>query len=597
MYSFKEYWTKAMYVFNRKQKIRLIGLAITLIFDTIFELLGVISIYPFIALVLSPDMVETNAIINKIYVLCGSPEKKDFFVIIAFSIIGLYIVKNAYNGFAQYIRYGFVFNTKQELGVRLMRSYMNEPYSFFLEKNSSVLMRGVGTDVSQFFDLVFNILYVISDGFMMIVFGGYLIFTDWQLSLSVIAVMVVFILVFVKWNKKRATYYGKQTQENSGSMTKWLQQAFGGAKEIKLLRREEFFITNYEHYCKQSNQMNQRFMFINALPHLVLEAFCAGVVLLVIAVRVYNGADAVSFVPGMAVFAMTLFRLFPRVSRVNSSLNAVIFGYPYLQSVYDDLKMAEENENKQRKLIDEGTSENQLTFERCVELENIHFAYPNTEEEVISGVSLTIKKGQAIGLIGPSGAGKSTLADCVLGILELNEGRILCDGLDITHHIREWSAKLGYIPQTIFLSDDSVRNNVAFGLNDDEVSDDQVWAALEQAQLKEFVESLPEGLDTRIGERGVRFSGGQRQRIGIARALYNNPEILVLDEATSALDNETEAAVMESIEHLLGHKTMIIIAHRVTTVRNCDVIYKVEGGNVSVVAYDELAKDIAKKGV
>lgn len=590
MINIKDYWSKAMYIFNQKQKLRLIGLAITLVFDTIFELLGVISIYPFIALVLSPEMVETNSAIHRLYVLCGEPDINIFFVIVALAIIGLYVIKNVYNGFAQYIRYGFVFNTKQEIGVRLMRDYMNEPYSFFLEKNSSVLMRGVGNDVSQFFDLVFNILYVISDGFMMVVFGIYLIITDWQLSLSVIAVMVVFIVVFVKWNKNRASYYGKKTQEYNGSMTQWLQQAFGGVKEIKLLQREDFFIRNYEQYCKQTNQMNQIFMFINNLPHLVLEAFCAGVVLLVIAIRVYNGADAVSFVPAMAVFAMTLFRLFPRVSRVNSSLNSVIFGYPYLQSVYDDLKMAEENKNRQNKLSDIGNNEKAFTFNKDVTLEDIHFAYPNAENEIISGVSFTINKGQAIGLIGPSGAGKSTLADCILGILELRKGCILCDGLDISHHSKEWCKKLGYIPQTIFLSDDTVRNNVAFGLNPEEVNDEKVWSALEQAQLADYVRSLSEGLDTRIGERGVRFSGGQRQRIGIARALYNNPEILVLDEATSALDNETEKAVMESIEHLLGHKTMIIIAHRITTIKNCDVIFKVENGNVQQITYEDLMK-------
>ena len=227
-------------------------------------------------------------------------------------------------------------------------------------------------------------------------------------------------------------------------------------------------------------------------------------------------------------------------------------------------------------------------------MENIHYVYPNTEREVLSGVNLTIHKGEAVAFVGPSGAGKTTLADVFLGIMQLKEGKILCDGKDIDHHIDEWSNMLGYIPQFIFLSDDTIRNNVAFGLNVDDSVDEKVWEALEQAQLKEFVKGLPEGLDTRIGERGARLSGGQRQRIGIARALYNNPDILVLDEATSALDNETEKAVMESIEHLLGHKTMIIIAHRITTVRNCDAIYRVDEGNISQVTYEQLQKEVER---
>lgn len=593
--SFKDVWDKAGYIFDRKQKIRLVWLIMILFAEIFLELLGVISVYPFIALILNPNMIHDNKWLSMAYEISGVQNNNDFFMIMAFGMIGIYIFKNAFNAFTSYKRTGFVFDTQREIGVRLMRSYMQEPYSFFLEKNSAVLMRGVGTDVGQFFNLVLQCLYMFSDCVMMLIFGGYMLYTDFILSVSMIIIMVLFVAIFVRWNKKRATYFGKETQKCSGKMTQWMQQAFGGVKEIKILRREDYFVDNYEKYCSQSNRMNRIFSFLNSIPHMVLECFCTAAILLIIAIRVRNGADVAVFLPKMAIFAMALFRLFPRISRINGCLNSIIFSYPYMDSVYEALQLSEEHKYQRVKREEKGKQENTLSFEHDVTLENIHFVYPNTEVEVLSGVNMSIRKGQAVALVGPSGAGKTTLADVFLGILELKEGRVLCDGKEILNHADEWADKLGYIPQVIFLSDDSIRNNVAFGLEVDESVDDKVWAALEQAQLKEFVERLPEGLDTKIGERGVRLSGGQRQRIGIARALYTNPDILVLDEATSALDNETEAAVMESIEHLLGHKTMIIIAHRITTVRNCDVIYRVDKGNIEEVTYEQLQTEVEKK--
>lgn len=593
--SFKDVWEKASYIFNRKQKIRLVWLVMILFAEIFLELLGVISVYPFIALILNPNMIQENRLLLMAYQISGAENNNDFFMIMAIGMIGIYIFKNAFNAFTSYKRTGFVFDTQREIGVRLMRSYMQEPYSFFLEKNSAVLMRGVGTDVAQFFNLVLQCLYMFSDCVMMLIFGGYMLYTDFILSVSMIVIMVLFVAIFVRWNKKRATFFGKETQKCSGKMTQWMQQAFGGVKEIKILRREDYFVDNYEKYCSKSNRMNRIFSFLNSIPHMVLECFCTAAILLIIALRVRNGANVAVFLPKMAIFAMALFRLFPRISRINGCLNSIIFSYPYMDSVYEALQVSEEHKYQRVQREQVGKNENELSFEHDITLENIHFVYPNTETEVLSGVNMSIQKGQAVAFVGPSGAGKTTLADVFLGILELKEGRVLCDGKEILNHADEWADKLGYIPQTIFLSDDTIRNNVAFGLEVDESIDDKVWSALEQAQLKEFVERLPEGLDTKIGERGVRLSGGQRQRIGIARALYTNPDILVLDEATSALDNETEAAVMEAIEHLLGHKTMIIIAHRITTVRNCDVIYRVDKGNIEKVTYEQLQAEVEQK--
>lgn len=588
MNQFKDIWRKSMYILEKPQKVKLFGLLLLLFGETIMELLGVISIYPFIALVLSPDMIQSNRFLKAIYDITGVKTNAQFYMVLAIGIILLYVIKNLFNVLSLYLRFGFTYGIQRELSTKLMKSYMKESYSFFLENNSANLMRAISYDVSQFFGVLHSLLYVFSDITLMLVFGVTLLITDFWLSIASISAMLIFLVVFAKGNKERIVHYGKETQKSSALMTKWLQQGFGGVKEIKILQREKFFADNYTIHCAQFNKMNQMLGFFNSIPHFILEIFCTAVIVLIIAIRALNGEEVTSFVPRLSVFAMAIFRMFPKISRINVSINNAMFALPSLDSLYEDIKLTRESTTERKAKKELGKAEKELTFNDCIELQNVHFTYPHTDVEILSGINMTIKKSQAIGFVGPSGAGKTTLVDCILGVLKLNEGNVFCDGKDIQNHIDEWSEKLGYIPQNIFLSDDSIRNNVAFGLDEADINDDSVWMALEQAQLKSFVEELPDGLDTKIGERGVRFSGGQRQRIGIARALYNNPDILVLDEATSALDNETEQAVMDSIEHLLGHKTMFIIAHRITTVKNCDVIYRVEGGTATEVGYEEL---------
>ena len=589
--TFLSIWGKSLRVLDAKQRRRLLLLTLILLAETGLELLGVVSVYPFIALVLDPGMIGRSAPLSFLYRVSGCKSDGAFFALVAALIIALYVAKNAVNAAASWLRYGFVFRTKRELGVRLMRGYMAEPYEFFLEHGSPVLMRGVTNDVSVFFDMVLQCLYFVSDGLLIAALGACLLWTDPALASVCLAVMALFVLVFVRWNKRRAAWYGSRAQESAGGMTMWLQQAFGGIKEIKILGREEHFIHGYEKYCAESNAMSRGFSFLNQIPHMVLECMSTSAILLVILIRVLRGEEAASFIPGMAVFAMALFRIFPRVSRLNMSLNTMIFSYPCLDALHGDLALIRGHTAGNQEDVRAGTAEGSLTFSSDVRLEGVSYSYPRAGGEVLSKVSLSIAKGQSVGLVGLSGAGKSTLADLLLGILEPTSGRVLCDGKDIRLHRAEWSSRLGYIPQSIFLSDDTIRGNVAFGLGAGPEVDDRVWAALEQARLADFVRSLPDGLDTMVGERGARLSGGQRQRIGIARALYNNPELLVLDEATSALDGGTEAAVMESVEGLRGRKTLVVIAHRLTTVRGCDVIYRVGGGGVEQVSYADLLRE------
>ena len=325
----------------------------------------------------------------------------------------------------------------------------------------------------------------------------------------------------------------------------------------------------------------------------IIESMCVAVLMGIICIRIAMGADMTTFIPKLSVFAVAAFRLLPSVSRMSRYTNGIIFYNPFLQSAYENLKEIDQYDKDVRSGQSESEKEKNdnryIPFNDEVRISHIDWKYSRSEKMILSDLSLSIHKGQAIGLVGASGAGKTTLADILLGLLKPKKGTVYVDGMDIFQYPKQWSKIIGYVPQSIFLSDDTIRNNVAFGHAPSEINDNDVWNALREAQLEEYIKSLPEGLDTQVGERGIKFSGGQRQRIAIARTLYNNPEIIVLDEATSALDNETEKAVMESIDALQGYKTLIIVAHRLTTIRHCDKIYEIANGKAIERTWDEIA--------
>ena len=314
------------------------------------------------------------------------------------------------------------------------------------------------------------------------------------------------------------------------------------------------------------------------IPKPVMETISISGLLLIVCVKVALGTEALSFIPTISVFAVAAFRMLPSANRIAEYLSRIMFSKAAIDAIYHDLKEIDRLMESMKTIKDT----EKILFQKEIRVDNITFSYPNTEKHVFSHASLTIPKNKSVAFIGPSGQGKTTLADIILGLLEPQEGSVLVDGTDIRRGMHAWNKKLGYIPQTISLLDASIRDNILFGIEKEKVNEERLQEAIKEAQLKEFIDTLEEGLDTVIGEGGVRLSGGQRQRIGIARALYHNPEVLVLDEATSALDNDTEAAVMEAIDYLAGSKTLIIIAHRLSTIQNCDLVYKIEEGAVSL---------------
>lgn len=405
--------------------------------------------------------------------------------------------------------------------------------------------------------------------------GIYLYIVSKSITIIIVGLLILCLVFFSYISRRYSTRWGREGQKYKSKIYQWMNQSLGGIKEIKVLNREKNFIKRYDEYFGKYVRVLRLNRLIGVVPKYIIEMVCMTGLLLAIIFKIFFGQkDLVEFVPQLAVFAVAAFRLLPSVGKINEHLSAVLYAKPSLDLIYDDLKEIEELGE-----IDED-SDYSWKFQHRVELKKISYAYPDGDMNVLENVSLIIEKGKTIAFIGSSGAGKSTLVDILLGLLKPQYGKIYSDGMDIFKNLPTWQKEIGYIPQSIYLSDDTIKNNVAFGVDEKDIDEQAVILALIQAQLYDFVEGLPEGLNSYVGDRGVRLSGGQRQRIGIARALYHDPQILVLDEATSALDNDTESAVMEAIDNLQGQKTIIIIAHRLTTIRNVDIIYEVSNGKV-----------------
>ena len=371
---------------------------------------------------------------------------------------------------------------------------------------------------------------------------------------------------------------GKENQDYGASMFAWISETIQGIKEIKVAGREQYFINEYNKVGHGYVKAMERFSLFNNTPKLLIETVCVAGLLGYILVLIVSGVDVSGMISLLAAFGIAAMRLLPAASRINNQMTSMAFNEPFFFNVSDNL--VEETDKEHTDISYAVVAKEKLPVNTAVSFEDITYHYPNSDKLIFDHANVTFPIGKSIGVVGASGAGKTTIIDILLGLLNLQSGRVLADGVDIQSHYREWLANVGYIPQMIFLLDADIRKNVAFGIPEEEIDDKRLWYALKEAQLDEFVKGLPEGVNTGIGERGIRLSGGQRQRIGIARALYNDPEVLILDEATSALDNGTEAAIMESINRLHGKKTLIIIAHRLQTIEKCDMVFRVENGSI-----------------
>lgn len=577
---------KLRYIFNRRDKIKIFFLLIAVVIGSFLELLGVAIFTPFINVIMEPESIQETQSLKWLYTLGGFTSVTNFLAAIAGTIIFIYIFKNVFIALEKNWIYKFSYGIQKKISVRLLRAYIKEPYTFHLNKNIAVLQRSLQEDTDLFTKGIIHAMELVAEIAVCGVMGVFLFIESKSITVIVLVMLVVCVGIFTTISRKFSKSLGAQCQIYKGKIYQWVNQSLGGIKELKILNREDYFIDSYEQYFGKYVHGLRINRLIAVLPRYFVEAVCMSSLLLAIIVKMFWGqGNITNYIPQLAVFAVAAFRLLPAVGKINEHVANILYTAPSVDLIYHDLKQIEEEPEVKVK------EELEWEFKKEIRVKNVSYHYPDTEEWVLSGVSFTIPKGKTTAFIGPSGAGKTTMVDIILGLLKPQLGKIYADDLNIHKHQYVWQKEIGYIPQVIYLSDDTIRNNIAFGIREDEIDEDAVMAAIKKAQLFDFIESLPDGLDTFVGDRGIRLSGGQRQRIGIARALYHDPEVLVLDEATSALDNETEAAVMEAIDNLQGQKTILIIAHRLTTIRNADIVFEVADGKVCEKSKQEVLAD------
>lgn len=579
---------KINYVLNKKQKINLMVLLVVIFIGAFVELLGVSAIMPVIEVAMNPAVIDEKWYLILIMDTMGFSDANEVLVFWALLLIVIYILKNIYVTMMYNLQYRFIFNNQQRLSVKMMKSYMKQDYLFHVSKNVAEFQRNITNDVNGFFTVVLNVLQFLAEFSVSVVLVVFLFVQDWVSTVAVASLLFLFLLFFAGFFKKVLVKKGEESRQANLLVTKWLLQSFSGIKEVKVTNAEPFFISNYDKQYKKCATVQRQQSILTYLPRPVMETVCICSLLFAMIIKLTVAkSDITSFVTTLSVFAVASFRMLPSFNKITGYLSGMMFNKPSIDAVYNDLKEIEA-------LLDKKTVDRQdtreVTFEDCIKLNNVSFQYPENDKWVLRHADLEIKKNTSVALIGASGAGKTTAADLILGILEPQEGAVTIDGINIKECMSSWHENIGYIPQTIYLMDDTIRANIAFGVPEAEIDDEAIEQAMKEAQLDVFVHSLKEGTGTVVGDRGVKLSGGQRQRIGIARALYRNPKVLVLDEATSALDNETEKEVMQAIDGLHGTRTMIVIAHRLSTIKKCDRIYEVGNGLITERIKEEVVK-------
>lgn len=569
---------KMAQLLDKKQKRFMILLLFMMLIGAILEAFSVAVIVPVISIIVDSNAFAQNELVSTLYRYSGLQSERAFSVAVMLLLIVAFILKNLFLFVQQKILYRFVYTNQFRTSERMMRNYLRRGYEFYLNADTSVVQRSITSDVNNMYALILAVLQLVSEGIIFIALATLSVVKAPVMSLLISGLLLITLLVIKIVLKPIMYKAGKDNQDYYSGLFKWISQTVTGIKEVKIGNKEKYFVDAYSACGKGYVDAVQKYTLYNNIPRLLIEIMCvAGIVAYFIFIYLTNQATADTFTT-IALLGVILVRLMPCANRINNQLNNISYFEPFFMGVSDHLQDEIEDKNVDMSAF-EPTKE-KLAVKKEIVLEHVSYHYPNTEKWVLKDASLSIPIGSAIGIVGSSGAGKSTIVDVLLGLLEMQEGKILADGVDVLQrdNYHKWLKNVGYIPQTIFMLDDTIRRNVAFGVPDEEIDEERIWKVLADAKLDEFVKTLPEGLDTGIGERGVRLSGGQRQRIGIARALYEDPEVLVLDEATSALDNDTEKAIMDSINCLHGNKTLVIIAHRLQTIEKCDAVYRIEDG-------------------
>lgn len=557
------------------------------------ELLGVSAIYPFLLSMSDMDSIKDEWYVKIITSVFPNTSNIVIIVLIGLVIIVVYLVKNAISILCSYIKYRYTFRLRRETSTLMLKSYLQRPYEFFLNTNSAEMIRGIDSDTASLNHILLDTFGIFSETITIMFISIYLFKKDAIIaSLSLLLALVCFSAVTIGF-KKKIKEAGIQTRNAIANQNKYSYQAINGIKEITVLDRRDYFSGKYEDAAKELEKAHVTNNVVSACPDRILEGVCISGFMAIICFRIIINPNLVQMLPVLGSFAMGTFKILPSIAKISNHFNQLVYNQFGLSECYDNITKAREI-IRNRDLLEDGK---EYTREVCgdvqlfsdkLEIKDVYWKYSSSKGNVLDGINLEINRGESVAFVGPSGAGKTTLADVIMGLLKPQSGQVLVDGIDIFTIPRRWAKTIGYVPQVVFLTDDTIKSNVAFGIPQSDISDEKVYKALEQAQLMDLIKQLPNGISTVVGERGTKLSGGQRQRLAIARALYDDPDILVLDEATSALDNETESAVMEAIELLSGKKTLIIVAHRMTTVKNCNRAYRISGGKALEVLVEDL---------
>ena len=553
---------------NSRERTGLGWIFFLMLIGTVLEMFSLGLVVPIVGLLNRPDYIENIPFVADIF---GDLTQAQYITGAMGLLVIVYVVKTIFLIWKTWVQRGFSNEVTTRVGNQLYEKYLRQSYAFHLQRNSAVMIRNAQNSSTLMAGIIDPLLLVSSEFLITGGLFGMMLWIEPIGSISAVVVFGTFSWVFRRFTSRRIREWGEARSFHVGKMIQHLQQGFGGIKDVKTLGREDHFIDEYSKHLNGTAHIDRRFMVAQTLPRFGMELMTIICLALLVSIMILSGRSIDYILPVLTLFGAAAFRLLPSLNQVINSFMSIGINRPILNYLYEDLGLSTAEYLNRTK---HGHFANQI------EVANLTFGYDGTEREALSGVSLTVQRGEAVGLIGSSGSGKSTLVDILLGLLEPTSGNVLVDGHDIQENLREWQDQIGYVPQSIFLTDDTLRRNVAFGLPKEKINDDAVRLAIRLAQLEEFVASLPEGMETLVGERGVRLSGGQRQRIGIARALYNNPDILVLDEATSSLDTETEHGVMQAVQALQGDKTVIIVAHRLSTVEYCDRLYRLENAQI-----------------
>ena len=560
----------------------------------IFEMIGVVSIMPFMAVLISPELVETNSLLNAAYnfsSIFGVKSNQQFLFLLGVLVFVLLIVSISLKTFTIYLTVWFINMCNYNFARRLVEGYLHQPYSWFLNRHSADLGKTILAEVSVVIKQgLYPILTLIKQSIVALALLSVMIFVDPKLTLIVgltLGIAYGLIYIFIRKSIKKM---GKDRLESNKWLFTSISEAFGAVKEIKVGGLEKIYINRFSAPAKNLAKINALFGFIKQLPRFFLEAIVFGGILLVVLYLMTQLNSITKAIPIIALFAYTSYRIMPALQEIFNSVTEIRYALPSINAMYNDLKNL-------KSFINSSSNDNLFNFENNITIKNLNYNYPNANRTTLKNLSLSIKSRTTVGIVGATGSGKTTTVDIILGLLETQEGSLEIDGKKINkNNLRAWQRSIGYVPQNIFLADDSVAGNIAFGVDPKFIDQKNVERAAKIARIHEFVISdLPEKYLTSVGERGIRLSGGQRQRIGIARALYHNPKVLILDEATSGLDNTTELAVMEEVKNMAKDLTIIIITHRINTVKNCDNIFLLEKGMlIGQGTFNELIRDNKK---